>query len=158
MRFHDMYALSSYQLFNRTGLYAESHGIVANVSHKRAVLDDRLTRCAEFLGCRYRLTVSFRQRLVLLATSLVARRTGAAVGIRSVILHLLMPVVDVGNGWESRTHYCQPYVVSVIPFLFLRCPMIIVRPGPPQTLSEASPTYFVPFAVCTLISASGSFQ
>jgi hypothetical protein len=88
MRYHDIYALSSHRLFNRTGLYAESHGIVANVSHKRAVLNSRLTRCAEFLGCRDRLRVSLQQRLVLLATSLVARRTGAAVATLSVIFAL----------------------------------------------------------------------
>jgi hypothetical protein len=35
---HGIYALSSTDLSNRTGLYVESHGIVANVSHKRAVL------------------------------------------------------------------------------------------------------------------------
>jgi type I phosphodiesterase/nucleotide pyrophosphatase len=33
----------------------------------------------------------------------------------------------------------------------LRCPTNIVRPGPPQTPSGASPTYFVPWAVCTFI-------
>jgi hypothetical protein len=32
---------------------------------------------------------------------------------------LLMPAIDVGNGWESRTYYCQPYVVSFIALLFL---------------------------------------
>ena len=29
-----------------------------------------------------------------------------------------MPAIDVGNGWESRTHYRQPYVVSFIALLF----------------------------------------
>jgi hypothetical protein len=48
----------------------------------------RLTRCAEFLGCRDRLRVSLQQRYVMLATSLVARRTGAAVAILSVIFAL----------------------------------------------------------------------
>ncbi len=55
---HDIYALLMFDLSNRTGLYAESHGIVANVSHKRAVLNSRLTLCAEFLGCRDRFRVS----------------------------------------------------------------------------------------------------
>jgi hypothetical protein len=85
MCYHDISALSSHRLFNRTGLYVESHGIVANVSHKRAVLNSRLTRCTEFLGCRDRLRVPLQQCLVLLASSLVERRTGAAVAILSVI-------------------------------------------------------------------------
>ena len=59
-----------------------------NMSHRRAVPGSRLTRCAEFLGCRDRLGVSLQQRHVLLATSLVARRTGAAVAILSVIFAL----------------------------------------------------------------------
>lgn len=75
------YALFSRRLFNRTGLYTESHGIVANVSHKRAVLNSRLTQCPEFLGCRDRLGVSLQQSPFLLGATLVARRTGAAVAI-----------------------------------------------------------------------------
>jgi hypothetical protein len=51
---HDISTLSNCRLFDRTGLYVESHGIVANVSHKRAVLNSILTRCADFLGCRNR--------------------------------------------------------------------------------------------------------
>lgn len=74
---------------NRTGLYTESHGIVANVSYKRIILTRRLTLYAEFLGCRDRVRVSLQQRRVLLATSLVARRTGVAVVILSVIFALV---------------------------------------------------------------------
>jgi hypothetical protein len=159
MCYHDIYALSSHRLFNRTGLYAESHGIVANVSHKRAVLNDRLTRCAEFLGCGDRLRFSLQQRLVLLGTSLVARRTGAAVALLSVIFALAHACERCGKRLGEQD--------SLLPTLcgqfrrvtfFLRCPTSIVRPGPPQTLSGASPTYFIPFAVCTLFSASRCFQ
>jgi hypothetical protein len=88
MCYHDIQPCQVIDCFNRTGLYAESHGIVANVSHKRVVLNSRLTRYAEFLGFRDRLGVSLQQRLVLLATSLVARRTGAAVAMISVIFAL----------------------------------------------------------------------
>jgi hypothetical protein len=68
-----------------------------------------------------------------------------------------MPVIDVGNGWESRTYYCQPYVVSFIALLFFNVVPRIVRPGPPQTLTGASSTYYVPFAVCSLIFAARCF-
>lgn len=118
MYYYIIYALFSHRLFNRTGLYTESHGIVANVSHRRAVLNSRLTRCPEFLGCRDRLRVSLQQSPVLLGATLVARRTGAVVAMLSVILELLMPAIDVGNCWESRAHYCQPYVVSLIALPF----------------------------------------
>ena len=134
----------------RTGLYAESHGIVANVSHNGAVLNSRLTPRAELLGCRDRFRVSLQQHLVI-STSLVAWRTGAGVAILCHFRTLLTSVADVGNGWESGSHFCQPYVVRFIALPFLCHPTSIVRPGPPQTLSEASPTYFVPWAVCAFI-------
>lgn len=89
MCYHDIYPLSAYRMSNRTGLYAESHGIVANVSYKRVVLTRRLTLYAEFLGCRDRVRVSLQQQHVLLATSLVARRTGAAVVVLSVLFSLV---------------------------------------------------------------------
>jgi hypothetical protein len=47
-------------LYNRTGLYAESHGIVANVSYKRALINSGLTPCAEFLGRRDRFRISLQ--------------------------------------------------------------------------------------------------
>jgi len=37
-------------VFNRTGLYAESHGIIANVSFERAVIKYVLTPCIRISG------------------------------------------------------------------------------------------------------------
>jgi hypothetical protein len=39
---------------------------------------------------------------------------------------LLMPAIDVGNGWESRTHYCQPNVVSFIALLCYVVPLVLL--------------------------------
>lgn len=64
---------------------------------------------------------------------------------------LLTRAADLGNGWASGTYYCQPHVVCFTALLFLRSLISIVRPGPPETLSGASPTYFVPWAVCIVI-------
>lgn len=159
MRPRDIYTLSSYRQFNRTGLYAESHGIVANVSCKCAVPDIRLTRCAEFLGCRDRPRVSLQQRHVLLATSLVAGGTGAVVAILSVTFALAQACGRCGKRLGKQDSLpptlCGQF--HRVAFL-LRCPTSIDRPGPPQTLSGASSTYYVPFAVRTLISVPRCFQ
>jgi hypothetical protein len=122
MCYHDIYSLSAHRMSNRTGLYAESHGIVANVSYRRVVLTRRLTRCAEFLGCRDRLRVSLQQRHVLLATSLVARRTGAAVAILSVTFALVHACDRCGKrlgGQDSLLPIlcgqCHRYFFYVVP-------------------------------------------
>lgn len=38
---------------------------------------------------------------------------------------LLTPAADVGNGRESGTHYCQPYVVRFTALLFLCYPRVL---------------------------------
>ena len=70
MCYLDMYALFSHQLFNRTGLYAESHGIVANVSDKRAVLNRRIDPMCRISGMQ-RLAQSFITTTTRLAGKLI---------------------------------------------------------------------------------------
>lgn len=67
------------------------------------------------------------------------------------------PATDVGNGRESGTHYCKPDVVCFVVLCCWLCDCYTgpVRPGPPQTLSGASPTYFIPWMVCALIFCFG---
>ncbi len=125
MHYHDICALSGRRLFNRTGLYAESHGIVANVRHKRAVLNIRLTRCAEFLGCRDRIRVSLQQRLVLLATSLVARRTGATVAILGVIFALAHACDRCGKPLGEQDSLLPTLCGQFHRVTFSRCPTSI---------------------------------
>src|ERR1700679_2391087 len=100
----------------------------------------RLTRCAEFLGSRDRLRVSLQQRLVLLATSLVARRTGAAVAILGLIFALAYAYDRCGKRLGKPDSLlptlCGQFSSRYL--FFFTYPTSIVRPGPPQTLSGAS--------------------
>ena len=41
-------------------------------------------------------------------------------------LSLLTPAADVGNGRESGTHYCQPYVVRFTALLFCAIPRVFL--------------------------------
>jgi len=118
----------------------------------------RLTRCAEFLGCRDRLRVSLQQRYVMLATSLVARRTGAAVAILSVIFALAYACDRCGKRLGEQGSLMPTLCGQFHRVTFFYVVLHLVRPGPPQTLSGASPTYYVPFAVWSLIFASRCSQ
>jgi hypothetical protein len=139
-------------LSNRTGLYAESHGIVANVSDERSVF-----KCIDPV---YR--ISGMQRRTRSFTTTTSHPVGNLIGGMEnrcasghALCHsriLLTGAVDVGNSRESGTHHCQSDVVCfVVCCFFCDCHTVRGRPGPPQTHSGASPTYFVPWAVCTFI-------
>jgi hypothetical protein len=155
MCYHDISALSSYRPFNRTGLYVESHGIIANVGHKRAALNNRLTRCIEFLG--WRLGVQLQKHLVP-GTSLVARRTGAAATMLRVIFAIAHACDRCGKRLGEQDSLLPTICGQFHRVTLLHCPTIIARPGPKRAVSETSPTYRVPFKVCTRVSAPRCFQ
>lgn len=103
-------------LSNRTGLYAESHGIVANVSHTRAVLGWKLTHVQNFWDAETGSEFHYNN-----ISSCWQPHWWRGEPVRespfSVPVSLLTPSADVGNGWESGAHYCQPHVVCFTVFL-----------------------------------------